>query len=185
MGKRSDFPKHDRDFYQTPRDAAAVLVPHLRGVRRYAEPCAGAGALIQHLGDLKGLQCTYSADIHPERDGILRRDAFDLRGWMLGNADVIITNPPWTRSRKKDTWGYPLIPLIEHCASLLPTWFLIDADFMHIKMAAPVMARCAKVVSIGRVRWIEGTTDDGKDNACWYLFRDRPCATRFVGNVAA
>jgi len=187
MGKRSSFDKlNERDFHPTPRKAVLPLLRHLRGVRRYIEPCAGNGALIGHLRSLKKLECVYACDIQPIRLGeiIEKRDAMTLTGDDLGDADAFITNFPWTRIRK-DNSGYPLIPLIEHCSSLLPTWTLLDADFMHIQLAAGVMKRCAKVVSVGRVRWIEGSDSDGKDNACWYLFNDIERRTRFVGRQTA
>jgi len=185
MAKRTSFPKANaRDFHPTPLKPVRPLIPHLRGLRRYAEPCAGNGALIGHLSALKDLRCTYGGDIYPLRDGIVRRDAFDLRASMLGDAEAIITNPPWTRS-KKDNAGYPLIPMAVHLSDILPTWLLLDADFMHIEVAGPIMReRCAKVVSVGRVRWMEGTDSDGYDNAAWYLFTNRRRATRFYGWAA-
>lgn len=50
MGKRSNFPRIDKDFYSTidPR-AIPPLLAHLGEGVRYAEPCAGAGALIDLL----------------------------------------------------------------------------------------------------------------------------------------
>ena len=32
------------------------------------------------------------------------------------------------------------------------------------------MHRLHKIVSIGRVKWIENSKSTGKDNCCWYLF---------------
>ena len=63
MGKRSDFPRIDRDAYQTidPR-AVEKLLPHLRGVGRFAEPCAGEGQLVRQLVGA-GLECAYAGDI--------------------------------------------------------------------------------------------------------------------------
>ena len=46
MGKRSDFKRRERDFYPTPREALLPLLPHIKGVRRFREPCAGAGDLV-------------------------------------------------------------------------------------------------------------------------------------------
>src|SRR5690349_10187794 len=50
MGKRSNFARIDRDAYQTidPR-AVDKLIPHLRGIRTFAEPCAGEGYLVGQL----------------------------------------------------------------------------------------------------------------------------------------
>ena len=60
--------------------------------------------------------------------------------------------------------------LIAHLSSLAPTWLLFDADWMHIQKSRPLMPYCHAIVSVGRCRWIPDTTDDGKDNAAWYLF---------------
>lgn len=43
MGKRSSFERREADFYPTPRAAVAPLIPFLRGIRTFAEPCADAG----------------------------------------------------------------------------------------------------------------------------------------------
>ena len=42
MGKRSSFERIPRDFYPTPFAAVPPLIPHLRGVRTFAEPCCNA-----------------------------------------------------------------------------------------------------------------------------------------------
>jgi hypothetical protein len=90
MGKRSNFERIPRDFYPTPAAAVPPLIPHLRGVRSFAEPCAGDGALVRHLEGF-GLRCVYAGDI---RDG---QDALALDDY--GNADAIISNPPWSRDQ--------------------------------------------------------------------------------------
>jgi hypothetical protein len=46
------------------------------------------------------------------------------------------------------------------------------------------MTYCARVVSVGRVKWIEGSKSVGKDNCAWYLFDanvDTP--TQFYGRI--
>ena len=58
--------------------------------------------------------------------------------------------------------------MIEHFADFKPTWLLFDADWMH-KTINSLLDNVEKVVSIGRVKWIEGTKSVGKDNCCWYL----------------
>ena len=48
------------------------------------------------------------------------------------------------------------------------------------------MTYCSKVVSIGRVKWIEGSKGVGKDNCCWYLFdafKEDMKPTEFYGRV--
>jgi hypothetical protein len=51
MGKRSNFERRDADYYPTPQKPMLPLIPFLRhdGVRTFAEPCCGNGALVRHL----------------------------------------------------------------------------------------------------------------------------------------
>jgi hypothetical protein len=85
----------------------------------------------------------------------------------------IVTNPPWDREI--------LHPMIEHFIKLeRPVWLLLDADWMHTQQATPFMWRCSHIVSIGRVRWMEGTKMDGYDNAAWYRFHHQAKETIFV-----
>lgn len=165
MGKRSDekFPKMKGDFYPTPISAVMPLIPYLPVDRfTYAEPCAGDGRLIEHISTLtKGrAQATAVTDISPQSENVLQMDALSLT--LHKNTDMVITNPPWSR--------WILHPLIEHFSSQVPTWFLFDADWMHTKQAVPYLKHCRKMVSIGRVKWIEDSKHVGKDNSCWYLF---------------
>ena len=67
MGKRSSFERIPRDFYPTPYAAVPPLIPHLRGVRTFAEPCCGDGALVRHLESF-GLRCVYAGDIATGQD---------------------------------------------------------------------------------------------------------------------
>ncbi len=162
MGKRSNFERNPRDFYETPEDAVLPLLPHLycdldHGTR-FCEPCAGAGKLVDILTD-HGLHCAMAWDIHPLRDDIDEQDATTR---MIGNIDYHITNPPWDRKI--------LHPIIENLYQQAPTWLLFDADWMHTKQSIPYMKWCVKVVSIGRVKWIPDSKMTGKDNCCWYLF---------------
>ena len=66
MGKRSGFARLERDFYPTPFAAVPPLIPHLRGIRTFAEPCAGDGALVRHLETFE-LRCVYAGDISTGR----------------------------------------------------------------------------------------------------------------------
>ena len=69
MGKRSNFPRRDRDLYPTPRSAVLPLIPHLRGIRTFAEPCCDDGALVRHLESF-GLRCVYAGDIATGQDAL-------------------------------------------------------------------------------------------------------------------
>ena len=153
MGKRSNFERREADFYATPRAAVVPLIPHLRGIKTFAEPCVGDGDLVRHLETL-GLRCVYAGDIRTGQDA-LARDSY-------GAADAIITNPPYTRDL--------MHRLIAHFQRIAPTWLLIDYDWAATKQAAPYMPHCSDIVTIGRVKWIEGSKHTGKDNHAWYRF---------------
>lgn len=159
MGKRSKFARRDRDTYDTPYEAVLPLLPHLPAGTAYIEPCAGRGDLISHLKK-HGHTCRAAFDTAPRRKGIGKKDALDLDFGF--NAGTIITNPPWKRDL--------LHPMIARFSWIAPTWLLFDADWAHTKQARPYLKYCAKIVSVGRIKWIEGTKNTGKDNCAWYLF---------------
>ena len=153
MGKRSNFERREADFYPTPRAAVVPLIPHLRGIRTFAEPCAGDGALVRHLEEF-GLRCVYAGDIRSGHDALEVHD--------YGAADAIITNPPWSRD--------PMHRLIAHFLNIGPVWLLLDADWAHTKQAAPFLRHVTDIVAVGRQKWIEGSKYTGKDNCAWYRF---------------
>lgn len=161
MGKRSDFERVERDFYPTPIEAVRPLVPHLPSeLFHFTEPCAGDGRLADHIAALTKGHCERASDIEPRGHKINKADALTEPDEM---AAMFITNPPWDRK--------VLHPLIVRLSDIAPTWLLFDADWMHTRQATPFMPRLRKVVSVGRVRWIEGSKMTGKDNCCWYLFQ--------------
>lgn len=121
MGKRSSFDRVPRDFYPTPREAVVPLLRHLDRDTRFCEPCAGNGALIDHL-TAAGHRCASAWDIEPQRDDIAQHDA---RLRLIGNIDCFITNPPWDR--------LILHELIVHLSDQHPTWLLFDADWIHTR----------------------------------------------------
>ena len=86
---------------------------------------------------------------------------------------MIITNPPWSRP--------VLHQLIDHLRQLCPTWLLFDANWAHTQQAAAHLRFCSRIVSVGRVKWIEGTAMTGKDDAAWFRFEAFECQTMFVG----
>ena len=159
MTKRAKgkFKRSKNDYYRTPKEPVAPLLPHIKHMTSFEEPCAGAGDLIDHLEDA-GFHCTYSADIEPRRRDIAKFDAMRQKGTT---ADAYITNPPWTREL--------LHPLIIHLSDIAPTWLLFDADWAHTVQATPYLKRCPKIVSVGRVSWM-GNGVSGFDNCAWYLF---------------
>lgn len=160
MGKRSDFERIPRDLYHTPREAVLPLIPYLPSEFTFCEPCAGAGVLIDHIEALTDGRCILACDIVPMRADIEQADALRLRADM--GADLIITNSPWRRDL--------MHPMIEHFSDIAPTWMLFDADWMHTKQARAFRRRLRGIVSVGRVKWMPGTTMTGKDNAAWFGF---------------
>ena len=178
MGKRSSFDRVERDYYPTPIEAVMPLIDHLPYTFDYVEPCAGDGRLIRHIDELTDGQgeCLHSSDIAPQAAGIFQNDALTLDFGGYGVIDMCITNPPWERAF--------LHSFIDHWLDVCPTWLLFDADWMHTKQSAVYMSYCAKVVSVGRVKWIEGSKSVGKDNCCWYLFdRHKKNQTEFYGRL--
>lgn len=167
MGKRSNFKRRPQDKYRTfdPR-AASALAPHLPWGVRFWEPCAGAGDLVRGIQAF-GPECVAATDISPECEGIYRLDALTVTGADVAatGATHIITNPVWSR---------PILhQMIRQFSSMLPTWLLFDADWIHTKQAVPYLPALRKVVSVGRLIWIEGTSTSGKDNCAWHLFDAR------------
>jgi len=173
MGKRSDFVRIARDYYPTPVNAVLPLLPHLTEGTKFAEPCAGDSRLVKHLESF-GHKCVMAIDIEPQDESVDQLDIFDLQ-WTSG-ADMFITNPPWDRKI--------LHPLIIHLSDIAPTWLLFDADWVHTKQSAEYMPRLKKIVSIGRVKWIEDSKMTGKDNCAWHLFDvNNKEETKFYGRV--
>lgn len=180
MGKRSEFERRKDDFYPTPLGPVEILAPHINRGEKIAEPCAGDGAICEHLWGL-GFEIAWAADIAPGHELVVKRDVMHMAAEDVGDATLFITNPPWPLPGKA---GEPTLSIIAKLASLRRTWVLLNADFMHNGYAAPALTHCAKIVTVGRVKWIAGSASVGKENCCWYLFdwlyEGRPI---FVGRV--
>lgn len=173
MGKRSNFDRQDRDFYPTPREAVAPLLPHLGDRTWFVEPCAGDGSLIDHL-KAAGHVCAAASDIEPLRSDIRFGDFTTA---VLGSADCFITNPPWQRAT--------LHPLIVALSDQGPTWLLFDADWIQTRQASPYLSRLRMIVAVGRVKWIPGSPFTGMESCAWHLFtRSSGEPPRFIGRAA-
>ncbi|CAB4124435.1 hypothetical protein UFOVP59_14 [uncultured Caudovirales phage] len=175
MGKREDvkFEKKPRDSYFTIDPVAAfTLSKHLPEHTYFIEPCAGAGDLARSLQSL-GHVCMGAYDIEPQKDWVAKRNCLELGEPEVAGGDCFITNPPFT-------WSV-LCPVMGHMISLLPTWLLLPADFMHNVRMGPYMKQCVKIVSVGRMYW-EPNKIKGVDNYAWFLFdKDHKGTTEFVG----
>lgn len=168
MGKRSNFERIERDFYPTPSEAVLPLVRHLGGVRTFAEPCCGNGALVSHL-EFYGLRCVYAGDIATGQDALALTTA-DIKG------APIITNPPFSKVSQ------PLLRrMIQHFLRIGSTaWLLLPADFASNKWFAPFLSQCTDVVTFGRVRWFPDTKGNSTENFAWYCFEAGHSAGPFL-----
>lgn len=175
MGKRSSFKRSKNDLYRTPIDAVLPLADHLPDKFRFVGPCAGNGALADHLARMGGT-AEALLDINPGRGDIQQGDALSWSpAWRSRRPiDFVIENPPWSR---------PILhQIIVRYSAVWPTWLLFDADWAHTKQARPYLKHCRKIVSVGRVKWIAGSKHTGKDNCAWHLFDQRESGpTVFVG----
>lgn len=160
--QQDEFPKIPKDKYYTWDKRPGIALRKLLPSATYYEPCVGAGDLIVTL---QSLECVGYSD--EEVDA--RTHKYDTQ------AEYFITNPPWTRTL--------LHPIIDNLRNQLPTWLLFDADWMHTTQSAPYMKYCKAVISVGRLKWIPGTTMDGYDNTAWYLFVKDETPTTFYGRV--
>jgi hypothetical protein len=176
LGKRSNYERRIEDAYPTPFKAVVPAIPHFKAdmIYTFVEPCAGDGALVQHLKQF-GMHCAFAADLSADFDALnVERDWFRKLA-----AQAIITNPPWRRPT--------MHALIEAFLKVSPlVWLLIDADWAHTAQSGPYMAACTKIVPIGRVQWIPESGANGKDNVCWYRFaRGFRGKTEFVPRLEA
>lgn len=174
MGKRTNFARHQNDYYPThdPRPVQALL-PHLSPNSRFVEPFAGDGALRDRLS-AAGHECVWASDINPQTSGVVCASIEVLSD--LPAADYIITNSPWPSPRQR---GEPAISFIYQCVAIAPSWMIFAADMMHNVYFADIAHLCRKIVSVGRVSWMNNGKG-GYENAAWYLFDDQPkCGIRF------
>lgn len=164
---KSAFEKDTLNRYDTIDPAAvAALLPHLSPRTRFIEPCAGKGDLVRQLV-AAGHKCVDQFDIAPRAPGIRQQDAGT---WQINNYDrqpIIITNPPFD-------W-HLLRPLLENWREQVTfSWVLLEASFMHTRRAGPLMQRCRRIVSIGRLQWADGTDHKSTKDYCWYQFGRTP-----------
>ena len=164
----------ERDFYPTPHQAVPPLLPHIKDIATFAEICAGDGSLIDWL-ELEHLTCGYASDIHPKRSEIIKKDAFHLKAIDVANCDVVITNPPWSRPFLHQFIEFLMLELNK------PSFLLFDADWVHTKQSSPFIPYLRKIISVGRLKWIEDSPHTGKDNCAWYFFNRGEVTTKFFG----
>ena len=178
MGKREEVkkPKVDKDFYATiDPDAVTPLIPYVRG-KTFGETFYGDGDLEDLLMDTA--TCKWRSDIRETVLSSKVMPATDVTAYDLRDCDLIISNPPFTRS--------VLLPCIDHLITLKPTWLLLPSDMLHNKYMTPYMKKCELVLSVGRLCWFlddNGKKIKGVDNYMWAKFVDYECDTIFKGRL--
>lgn len=157
MGRRSNFERIPKDRYETvDKRASRALLPFIPDNVTYYEPCCASGKLIEQFNEHR-IRCVGYSDIDT---GV---DALTLESQHLNDADLLITNPPFTRQL--------LHALIYHLSALKPTWLLIDSNWAHTAQASEIITKlCTDEVMIGRLIWIEGTKTAGKEDHSWFRF---------------
>lgn len=164
MGKRSDFPKIPKDAYMTIDRRAVRPLLDWYGAMKFSfyEPCVGNGDLVKLLVSNNQRWCVGQSD-----------EELDARTTQyFTEADCFITNPPWSVEL--------LHPIIENLREQKPTWLLFYSDWMFTAQSNPYIKYCKTILPVGRLRWIPGTKDVGKDNCAWYQFVDYETDTLFV-----
>ena len=170
MGKRSTFPRVPQDAYSTPAEAVAPLLPHLEPGSRFFEPCAGQGQLIEHLVNA-GHICVGRCDL--PTDARTWRDLSIESGMHLHNQPAV-----------------ELAGAARHHRQSLQSSAGVVVTRQRLGPHAAVdshLPRLQKIVSVGRLKWIEDSPHTSKDNAAWMLFtlpRPDECAvTHFIGRT--
>ena len=102
-----------------------------------------------------GLPCLFTGDIRTTG-----QDAFALNHYSAARLHY----------HESALYRPAMHALIEHFQRIAPTWLLIDYDWSATKQAAKYVPHCSDIVTIGRVKWIEGSKHTGKDNHAWYRF---------------
>jgi hypothetical protein len=162
MGKRSSFPRRERDNYPTPLSAVLPLLECLPPHTKFYEPCRGENDLVGHL-TAAGHVLVGSSD-----------EELDARTtqYRIPGDSIFVSNPPWDRPT--------LHAILTNLSNQAPAWLLIDADWAHTRQSIPYLPRLRTIVATGRHRWIPGTKFTSKDNACWHLFNKPRPETRVV-----
>jgi hypothetical protein len=167
MGKRSDFERHERDYYPTPLKAALPLYRYVRGMT-YCEPCAGGNHLVRALKPVA--RCVAKYDIEPQHSSIVRLDFRQLEERHLNGAELIITNPPWKENLLRE--------MIEHFTLLRPTWLLLSSALVNNeRFCTNSMKYMSDFVPVGRISWLQNGKS-GFEDAAWYRF-DRGCTHEY------
>ena len=162
----SRFENRPNNFYATPEEALAPLIPHLPSQAHYIEPCVGDYDLVRAMEKLApDVRCIGSSDFYPQHAHTPGEDAtaavFFFPSYLDDQKKFIITNPPHDR--------HVVGPLIKNCRWQARTWLLIPADWLMQVWFADHMCFCGLVIPIGRVSWMGNKVNSTK-SYCWARF---------------
>ena len=127
------------------------LIPHLRGVRTFAEPCCGEGAW-SHL-ESYGLRCVHAGDIATGQDALAVTDY----GKSMRSSPTRRTPARHARADR-------------HFQPIAPAWLLIDLDWASTKQAIPVPPQLQRHRPHRPGAVDRRDQAHGKENFGWYRF---------------
>jgi hypothetical protein len=144
------------DVYQTPPWPVAALLRCVP-ITAALDPAEGPGALVSALNALgvEAVGTTTDFFIAEPPRGI----------------DTIVCNPPYGRG---GTLAVRFIVRALELASIRRIFMLLPIDFDSAITRQPLFRYCpafaAKIVLLGRIRWIAGSTGAPSTNHCWFAW---------------
>ncbi|WP_315792684.1 class I SAM-dependent methyltransferase [Bradyrhizobium sp. SZCCHNRI1002] len=176
----SEYPRVDRDRYETPPEAVAVLMPYLPPRLYLWEPACASGKMVRALAAAgHSVRCGDIADAGGGTDFLKVETA--PRG-----IQGIVTNPPYSLAREFVEHGIALMkPVDGFVAMLLPLDYGTAVSRRHLFRDCPIFA--LKIEMTWRIRWFEGTLGNPKENHCWCVWDHRHRggpAIRYAGKPA-
>jgi hypothetical protein len=153
--------KEEHEFYPTPSDAVELARPLLDENKRYWEPCAGDGRILDHFSNV-----VVGTDINPRSDSVVKSDFMNMD--KPEGIEGIITNPPFSL-------GYELIrkSLYEW---KIPCLLLLRVEYIAAKKRQDVVQHMTDmhiVSDLIKFKTISGriVNGNGTGRCAWMLFQ--------------
>lgn len=151
----------ERDAYETPGWVTLALLRHLTHYPGLIwEPAAGSGKMVRALEE-GGFRVVHS-DISDGADFLQER-------FTMGDADSIITNPPYEFATEFVTRSLALTERHQGIVALL-----LRTDFDHASSRRLLFGNCRqfakKVVLTKRIQWFEDSTGSPSFNHAWFIW---------------
>lgn len=167
----SGYARQERDLYETPEWVTEALLPHLpRRLGDVWEPAAGRLKMVNVLARHMRV---YPSDICCSDGSFDGVDFLAQQTDRSGNADAIITNPPYELATE---FCNHALRLMEPAAGMVA--MLLRTDFDHAKSRSHLFRDCPaftkKIVLMKRICWF--VEDNGKPKAspsfnhAWYVW---------------